>query len=95
MRKTKQLILPALLLLFFAGCKDIFDKDDKYQRPEWLAGKLYTQIKEQPDISTFARCIELTGYDSIIDKSGSYTVTLQAKSKSTGRASANKIFTIP
>lgn len=47
---------------------------DRYERPDWLAGKVYTQIQEQPELSTFARCIELTGYDTIINVSGSYTV---------------------
>lgn len=45
----------------------------RYERPDWLAGKVYTQIVEQPELSTFAKCIELTGYDSIINVSGSYT----------------------
>jgi len=65
--------------LFFAvwfalsGCQDE-DFINKYDRPEWLAGKVYTQVKVQPELSTFATCLELTGYDTIIDKSGSYTV---------------------
>ena len=65
------LLLAALLLL--AGC-DPDQKEDKYARPDWLAGKVYTQLKEQPDLSTFTLCVELTGYDTIIDRSGSYTV---------------------
>lgn len=39
-----------------------------------MQGKLYSQIREQADLSTFARCLELTGYDTIINVSGSYTV---------------------
>jgi uncharacterized surface protein with fasciclin (FAS1) repeats len=56
------------------ACNDQFETGGKYSRPDWLAGKLYTQIKDQPELSTFAKCIALTGYDSIINKSGSYTV---------------------
>ncbi len=67
-------IILAGLILFFTTCTKDFDSDNKYSRPSWLAGKLYTQVKDQPDISTFARCLELSGYDTIIDKSGSYTV---------------------
>lgn len=53
------------------SCREEFDK---FERPEWLAGKIYTQILEVPELSTFAKCIEITGYDKILDVSGSYTV---------------------
>jgi uncharacterized surface protein with fasciclin (FAS1) repeats len=64
-----QLALLSLILLY--SCREDLGK---YERPEWLAGKLYTQILEQPELSTFARCIELTEYDKLINVSGSYTV---------------------
>ena len=64
-----QLALLSLILLY--SCREDLGK---YERPEWLAGKLYTQILEQPELSTFARCIELRGYDKLINVSGSYTV---------------------
>jgi uncharacterized surface protein with fasciclin (FAS1) repeats len=56
------------------GCKKEFSPDSKYNRPDWLAGKVYTQIKDQPELSTFAKCLEITGFDTIINTSGSYTV---------------------
>lgn len=62
-------------LIVLAGmysCKDP-DYIDKYERPDWLVGKIYTQIFEQPELSTFAECIRLTGFDTIINISGSYT----------------------
>ncbi len=70
---------PVFFTLIFSigliGCKKEFTPgSSKYDRPDWLAGKVYTQVKSQEDLSTFALCIELTGYDSIIDISGSYTV---------------------
>ncbi len=55
------------------GCRDIYELE-KYQRPEWLAGKIYTQITTRPDLSVFQECLELTGYDTILDVTGSYTV---------------------
>jgi uncharacterized surface protein with fasciclin (FAS1) repeats len=71
MTKNKLLILTALCLLVFFGCqKEI----DKYDPPTWLAGKLYTQIKTKPELSTFAELLHVSGYDTIIDVSGSYTV---------------------
>jgi uncharacterized surface protein with fasciclin (FAS1) repeats len=49
-------------------------EEDKYQRPEWLAGKLYDQIKDQEDLTIFSRALVITGYDTIINTSGSFTV---------------------
>lgn len=75
----KRIERPIMLLLFFTalivinGCVDILELD-KYQRPSWLEGKLYTQIAAEDDLTAFTRCLELTGYDSIIDVSGSFTV---------------------
>lgn len=61
-------------MIFFSCQKEIINQPSKYERPEWLAGKLFTQIKSQEDLSVFASCIEMTAYDSILDVSGSYTV---------------------
>lgn len=72
MTKNNQLLLIALFLLVFSGCKD--ELPIKYQRPSWLAGKLYTQIKTKPELTTFAELLQASGYDTIIDVSGSYTV---------------------
>ncbi len=58
-------------VLVISGCRD---DDDKYERPDWLAGKLYTQIQDVEELSIFAKCIEITEYDKIIDVSGSYTI---------------------
>lgn len=71
MTKMKPLLLFAMLLLLLYSCTQ---EPDIYKRPDWLAGKVYTQILAQPELSTFASCIELTGYDKILDVSGSYTV---------------------
>lgn len=65
-------ILALLLIAIIFGCRD--DSIDKYVRPDWLAGKVYTQMKAQPELSTFVKCVELSGYDKILDISGSYTV---------------------
>jgi uncharacterized surface protein with fasciclin (FAS1) repeats len=73
MRKPLQVILLLQLLIFVFSCKDPL-KDSKYERPPWLAGKLFTQIQSYPELSTFAKCLQLSGYDSIINTSGSYTV---------------------
>ncbi|MBN2697914.1 MAG: fasciclin domain-containing protein [Bacteroidales bacterium] len=64
----------AIVIICFAGCNPELRDEDKYARPDWLAGKIYSQILELPDLSTFALCLERTGYDTIINTSGSYTV---------------------
>lgn len=70
----KKLAIYAVLIVLTGlySCKDP-DYIDKYERPDWLVGKIYTQILDQPELSTFAECIELTGFDTIINISGSYT----------------------
>lgn len=70
MRKTIITGILGFLLVLVPGCK----KEDIYERPSWLAGKLYSQVEAKPELSTFAECIRLVGYDSIINRSGSYTV---------------------
>ena len=67
----KSFLMFVIILLLLYSCKQ---EQDIYKRPDWLAGKVYTQIKAQPELSTFAKCIELIGYDEILDVSGSYTV---------------------
>lgn len=62
-----------VIFAFLFSCEKIEERDD-YRRPDWLVGKLYDQIVAQEDLSSFAKALELTGYDTIINVSGSYTV---------------------
>lgn len=71
MNNIKPLLLPIFFILFLFGCRD---EMTIYDRPDWLAGKVYTQVVAQPELSTFATCIERIGYDKILDVSGSYTI---------------------
>ncbi len=75
-RKKKQFLTHAILVLlavsFCTSCVDRFDQLDKYQRPEWLAGKLYTQISGQENMSIFSQFMMDTGFDKIVDKTGTY-----------------------
>jgi len=72
MIKGKIFISTLLMMFVLFSCKQ--DEFDKYERPEWLAGKVYSQIKANENLKTFAKCLEITEYDSIINTSGSYTV---------------------
>ena len=74
MARIFQGIIFFLSVVFLCRCINDPSEDEKYKRPDWLAGKVYTQLKANPDLSTFTRCVELTGYDTIINVSGSYTV---------------------
>jgi uncharacterized surface protein with fasciclin (FAS1) repeats len=70
--KPGNLIILFLLLGFFASCEK--DRFDLFERPEWLEGKLYTQLTKQPELSEFAKCLKMSGYDTIINISGSFSV---------------------
>ncbi len=65
--------LLVLLTGLFAGCKDLTDQE-KFQRPDWLPGKLYTTVAAQNNLTLFTECLRLAGLDSILDVSGSWTV---------------------
>ncbi|MFH0756750.1 MAG: fasciclin domain-containing protein [Bacteroidota bacterium] len=69
----KRLLGFLLIIILASACKK--DLEERiYGRPDWLAGKVYDQILEQPELSTFARCIKRVGFDEIINVSGSYTI---------------------
>lgn len=72
MIKGKSFFAFILLVVILSSCEK--DKFDEYARPDWLTGKVYTQIKEIDSLQTFTKCLELTGYDQVINVSGSYTI---------------------
>ncbi len=63
-------VIPGIIL---KGCGKL-DEHDMYRNPDWLAGKLYTQLLAEENLSKFAECLKIVGYDTILDVSGSYTV---------------------
>ena len=69
-----QVTLTFLIVLFSYGCQPKLEDLDQYKRPGWLNGSLMKQIGAQENLSLFKKCVEGTVYDSIIDKSGSYTI---------------------
>ncbi len=63
------------MLYFIVPCScSKLEDQEKYQRPEWLVGKLFTQIQADENLSVFASLLEYTGYDTILGVTGSYTV---------------------
>jgi len=67
--KLKIIILIAVLV--FTACRK---EIDKFEKPDWLEGKLYTQLLTVPEVDSFAVCVAMAGYDTILDRSGSYTI---------------------
>ncbi len=63
-----------IIAALFTGCQKALEDQDIYKRPSWLEGKLFTQIQTQDDLSIFIECLERTGYDTIINVSGSFTI---------------------
>ena len=72
--------LLAMTVLLWTSCIDRFDNMEKYQRPSWLEGKIYTQIASNPEMSIFAEMLELTGYNEVLDKTGTYTAFVPSDS---------------
>ena len=53
-----------------ASCKPDFDK---YERPEWIGGRLFESLQSIPDLDLFVACVKRSGYDTILS-SGNYSV---------------------
>lgn len=68
---TRNLIILAVIGILSYSCRDDFSKFD---RPTWLEGKLYSQLLSIPDIDSFIVAVNRSGYDSILNSSGSYTI---------------------
>jgi uncharacterized surface protein with fasciclin (FAS1) repeats len=67
-------VIILILSVIISGCqKDILDQE-KYQPGSWLKGKIFTQLQTQEDLSVFIECLQRTGYDTILNTSGSYSV---------------------
>ena len=66
-------LLLGILFSLYVGCEE-YSLKEKYKRPDWLPGKLYTSVAVQGNLSKFAECLRLTGLDTILDVSGSFTV---------------------
>jgi uncharacterized surface protein with fasciclin (FAS1) repeats len=65
--------LLGILLILSLGCEKFADQE-KFRRPDWLAGKLYSTVKAQENLNLFDECLRLTGKDTILNKSGSWSV---------------------
>jgi len=67
------LLLLGIFFSLFVGCEELPERE-KFQRPDWLPGKLFTTVSVQENLTMFTECLRLTGLDTIIDVSGSWSV---------------------
>ncbi|MBV5314623.1 MAG: fasciclin domain-containing protein [Prolixibacteraceae bacterium] len=74
MQKFTVVFIILLCGAYLFSCKDPIEKNPEYERPVWLQGKVYDVAKSVPELSVFARCIEKTGLNNLINTSGLYTV---------------------
>lgn len=71
--RKRYLLLSVFSVFLISSCvKDRYEKMEKYQRPDWLEGKIYTQISSQDNMQMFAALLVDTDYDKIINKTGTY-----------------------
>jgi uncharacterized surface protein with fasciclin (FAS1) repeats len=50
------------------------EKEELYQRPEWLKGTLYEQLKSDPEHQIYAEALKITEYSNKLERTGSYTL---------------------
>jgi uncharacterized surface protein with fasciclin (FAS1) repeats len=76
MKMNRSVLLILLAGIFFIpySCKKDMLQEPQYKRPDWLAGKLYSQINAEDNLKIFTQCLKLVGYDVLLDKSGVYTI---------------------
>jgi len=70
----KNLLYILLMILSLSSCKQDLDKLEKYLPPPWLKGKLYSQIEADSSLSTFSQALILSGFDTIVNTSGLFTI---------------------
>jgi uncharacterized surface protein with fasciclin (FAS1) repeats len=62
--------LPVLAVLFLNACHPEYDK---FERPEWIGGKIFQTLESMTGVDSFRICLRRTGYDTILN-AGNYSV---------------------
>ncbi len=65
------LTLCVLLSLLAVSCSN---KDDYYDRPDWLEAPVYDILKEKGNFSLYLECVDKTPYTKVLKGAGNYTV---------------------
>ncbi|MHB9142798.1 MAG: fasciclin domain-containing protein, partial [Paludibacter sp.] len=73
--KLKNIIIPLLLaIVSFTSCKDVWEEHYNQNSKTSSSLNLYDYIKSQPDLSIFAKMIQIAGFDTILNQPQTYTV---------------------
>lgn len=73
-----------LLIVALSSCSDTWDAHYGSTSGTKSNLNLYEYIKSQPDLSLFGQMIDIAGYDTILDKSQTYTVWAPVNSSLSG-----------
>ncbi len=72
MNPIKNILICVLLLLVTANCKKTLD--EYYARPDWLEGPIYQQLQKEGRFNTFIACLDTTGYNDVLSRTGYFTI---------------------
>jgi len=73
--KCKSIIISMLIVIgTLTSCKDVWDNHYSSSVSIKSDLSLYNYIKSQPDLSIFTQMLQITGYDSILNKAQTFTV---------------------
>jgi len=70
--KSPFFIVLSVVVISLSSCDEM--NQEIYEPPAWLKGKLITQMKTREDLTNFISLLNQTGYDTILNTSGSFTV---------------------
>jgi uncharacterized surface protein with fasciclin (FAS1) repeats len=74
MIRLPQVVVCLLLFsLLFTNCRNK-DWDEYYERPAWLAGPIYQQLKARGNFTLYIACLERTGYANVLGRTGQFTL---------------------
>ncbi len=83
------LLVAAVIAFSATSCKEEWDAHYTSLPSDKSNLNLYEYIKSQPDLSTFAQMLQITGYDSILSKPQTFTVWALTNDALTGVNTAN------
>lgn len=72
MKLLRLITAVSFVLVISSSCRS--EREKYYERPAWLEGTLYQQLKATGKYSEYLKWLDLTGYGEIFDRGGSYTL---------------------
>lgn len=68
----KKPLLYLIFILLLSACET--ERDRYYERPDWLQGPLYEQIKSTGEFMEFTKIAEMTGFDELLSSRLTFTL---------------------